>query len=180
MSGMVKGSSLSVGNALALLTVPVAAVLVHRGSAQAQGPQPRRARRAAVSPPPLLVPPPALRQRRQLRLVVLMLRLPATCTVAHHLTQRERRTSGMVKESSLSVGNASALLTVPVAAVLVHRGSAQAQGPQLRRVRRDVGLSQLRDSSGYKKIMPILGVKRSSFVHHFSLYHSLNRVQREI
>jgi hypothetical protein len=88
--------------------------------------------------------------------------------------------SGMVRGSSLSVVNASAPLTVPVAAVLVHRGSAQAQGHQLRRVRRDADLSQLRDSSGYKETICILGVKHSSFVHHFSLYHSLNTVQREI
>jgi hypothetical protein len=79
MSGMVKGSSLSVANASAPLTVPVAAVLAHRGSAQAQEPQPRRARRGAVSQqlavPPLLLmlPPPSPRQRRQLRLVVLKL-----------------------------------------------------------------------------------------------------------
>ena len=71
MSGMVKGSSLSVANASAPLTVPVAAVLVHRESAQAQGHQPRQARRAAVSQQ--LAVPPSLRQRRQLRLVVLKL-----------------------------------------------------------------------------------------------------------
>jgi hypothetical protein len=87
--------------------------------------------------------------------------------------------SGMVKGSSLSVANASAPLIAPVAAVLVHRGSAQAQGHQLRRVRRDAGLSQLRDFSGYKEIR-ISSVKHSSLVHHFSLYHSLNTVQREI
>jgi len=58
--------------------------------------------------------------------------------------------SGMAKGYSLLVANASAPLTVPVAVVLVHRGSAQGQEPQLRRVRRDAGLSQLRDSSGYK------------------------------
>jgi hypothetical protein len=71
MLGMVKGSSLSVVNASAPLIAPVAAVLVHRGSAQAQEPQPRRARRGAVSQQ--LAVPPSLCQRRQLRLVVLKL-----------------------------------------------------------------------------------------------------------
>jgi hypothetical protein len=75
MLGMVKGSSLSAANASAPLTVPVAAVLVHRESAQAQGHQLRRARQAAVlqqlAVPPL--PLPSLRQRRQLPMVVLKL-----------------------------------------------------------------------------------------------------------
>jgi hypothetical protein len=75
--------------------------------------------------------------------------------------------SGMVKGTSLSAANASAPPTVPVAVVLVHRGSAQAQGHQLRRVRRDAGLSQLRDSSGYKEIIPMSGVKHSSFCASF-------------
>jgi len=59
--------------------------------------------------------------------------------------------SGMGKGSSLSVVNASATPTVAVTAVLVHRGSAQVQTHQLRRVRRDAGLSHLRDSSKYKE-----------------------------
>ena len=87
---------------------------------------------------------------------------------------------GMVKGSSLSVVNASVPPTVPAAAVLVHRESVQAQGHQLRRVRRDAGSSQLRDSSGYKEITRMSGVKHGNFVYHFSLYHSLNTVQREI
>ena len=66
--------------------------------------------------------------------------------------------SGMGKGSSLSVANASATLTVPVTAVLVHRGSAQVQTHQLKRVRLDAGLSHLRDSSKYKETIRIRGV----------------------
>ena len=66
--------------------------------------------------------------------------------------------SGMEKGSSLSVVNAFALLTVPATAVLVHQGSVQGQTHQLRRVRRDVGLSHLRDSSKYKEKIRIRGV----------------------
>jgi hypothetical protein len=100
--------------------------------------------------------------------------------VAHRLTLLGRKMSGMVKGSSLSVANALVPPTVPVAAVLVHRESAQAQEHQLRRVRRDAGLSQLRDSSGYREIIRMSGIKHGSFVYHFSPYHSLNIVQREI
>jgi hypothetical protein len=87
--------------------------------------------------------------------------------------------SGMVKGGSLSAANASTPLIVPVAAALVHQESAPAQEHQLRRVRRDAGLSQLRNSSGYKEIILLSGVKHGSFVYHFSLYHSLNIVHRE-
>jgi hypothetical protein len=57
--------------------------------------------------------------------------------VAHRLTLQEQRMSGMVKGSSSSVVSASAQLIVPVVAVLVHQESAQAQGHQPRRERRD-------------------------------------------
>jgi hypothetical protein len=76
--------------------------------------------------------------------------------------------SGMGKGSSLSVVNASATLTVAVTVVLVLRGSAQVQTHQLRQVRRDVGLSHLRDYSKYKETIHIRGVMMETDVPHAS------------
>src|SRR5271154_1303674 len=72
--------------------------------------------------------------------------------------------SGMVKGSSLSVDNASLQLTAPVAVVLVHRGSVQAQVPQLRRARPGADLCPKRDSSGHREMVRISGIKSGTYM----------------
>ena len=75
------------------------------------------------------------------------------------------------------MANASALPTVLVAAALAHQAFAQVQEHNSRRVRRDAVLSQVRNSSKYKEIRCMSGVKHDSFLHSFS--PSRNSVQRD-
>ena len=68
--------------------------------------------------------------------------------------------SAMVKGSSSSVASASLRLTAPVVVVLVHRASAQARMPQLRRARPGVDLFPTRDCSGHREMVQMSSIKQ--------------------